>query len=256
MWQWKYFRILRWYGREVFVTMSRVEGFKMFVRLSGGRDFLIEAHFMVIRNKDRHYPILSLPDDVNGVSYRTGPRGWMDTRIISRWILEERVMRPLPHDLRRVFYMDNWNGHITTEDPEAAFKVVKTDIRYFPPNTTHLIQPSDSFIIQKLKMTWTTRKENYKLEQIRKRAWFDTSDKIYNPGTSFSLDWRRVVYARSICNMMQMDSLMPELHWYLRVSRSARKGGGRWQRLTPQQQDIVHNHRGFFHISRESAMKE
>eukprot|EP00171_Calliarthron_tuberculosum_P003820 IDg3820t1 len=43
----------------------------MVVRLSGGRDARIEEPFFIFKNKDRSYPIRGVPDNVDGISYRT-----------------------------------------------------------------------------------------------------------------------------------------------------------------------------------------
>lgn len=51
----------------------------MVVRISGGRDSRVENPFMVFRNKSRSYPIRGDPDTVGCISYRSGPKDWMDT---------------------------------------------------------------------------------------------------------------------------------------------------------------------------------
>lgn len=52
----------------------------MVLRITGGRDSRIEP-FMIFMNKDGNYPIRGVPDDVTGVSYRSGPKAWMDSRV-------------------------------------------------------------------------------------------------------------------------------------------------------------------------------
>lgn len=61
----------------------------MLVHLSGGLDAKIDPSFMVFNNKDRNYPILGVPDDVNGVLYRTGPKGWMDSHVLPLLLTEK-----------------------------------------------------------------------------------------------------------------------------------------------------------------------
>lgn len=127
------------------------ESFTMMVRLSGGRDACIEPPFLVFTNKKRSYPIRGTPDDVAGVTYRTGPKGWMDTHVLSQWLSEERVIKPLGNGLRRILFVDNCSGHNETEAMISSASRIRTEIRHFPPNATHLIQPCDSFVIQKIK---------------------------------------------------------------------------------------------------------
>lgn len=54
----------------------------MVVCLSGGSYVKEEPPFMVFMNKDRNYPIRGTPDNHPVVAYRTGPKGWMDTRVM------------------------------------------------------------------------------------------------------------------------------------------------------------------------------
>lgn len=63
-------------------AISGVVGMTMVVRISGGRDARIEPPFMVFKNDRCPYPIRGLPDDIPGVSYRSGPGGWMYTTVM------------------------------------------------------------------------------------------------------------------------------------------------------------------------------
>lgn len=58
----------------------------MVVRLSGGPNYKIETLFMELTKKDCKYPILETTDRVDGVSYRTGSKGWMDTAVMTQCI--------------------------------------------------------------------------------------------------------------------------------------------------------------------------
>ena len=67
-------------------SVSGGDGMTMVVRLSGGKDAKIQPPFMVFKNANRSYPIRSVPDNVSGVSYRSGPKGWMDTKVMPEWL--------------------------------------------------------------------------------------------------------------------------------------------------------------------------
>lgn len=56
-----------------------------------------------------------------------------------------------------------------------------------PPNSTHLIQPADSFIIQKIKCAWRKRWDEYKRRCIEKNLWTLGSGKLPNTGKNFFL---------------------------------------------------------------------
>jgi hypothetical protein len=50
----------------------------MEVRISEGCRSLIEAPMLIFTNGNSTYPIRGLDDNILGVSYRIGPKGWMD----------------------------------------------------------------------------------------------------------------------------------------------------------------------------------
>jgi hypothetical protein len=50
-----------------------------------------------------------------------------------------------------------------------------TILRYFPPCSTHLYQPVDTFIISKIKDAWTKRWEAKKIKLIQTNAWQNTA---------------------------------------------------------------------------------
>lgn len=165
--------------------VSGGEEFTMLVRLSGGRDALIELPFMVFRNVDRNYFIKGVPDDFPGVDHRTRPKGWMDTTEMPLWCLELVVIRSLAGGRKRVLFIDNCSGHTMTEARKTAAASINSKVCYFPPNFKYLIQPRDSFIIKNIKRTWSTHWENHKLSMIRARKWKDSCGKIHNSGKLF-----------------------------------------------------------------------
>lgn len=47
--------------------------------------------------------------------------------------------------------MDNCGGHTITPELEKALQEINTMVKFLPANTTDLVQPFDSFFIEKLK---------------------------------------------------------------------------------------------------------
>jgi hypothetical protein len=119
----------------------------MFVRLSGGARSQLQPAFMVFQSAGS-YPRRRVDDNMPGVAYRVGKRGWMDRRVLAEYFGESRAIWPLPAANQRVFFLDNCGGH-KTADSSSALRKIRTSIRFLPPNSTHLIQPCDSFVIQK-----------------------------------------------------------------------------------------------------------
>lgn len=47
--------------------------------------------FIFFKNKDSNYLMSSVPDDVNGISYSTGPCGWIYRSVFAE-MLRERLI--------------------------------------------------------------------------------------------------------------------------------------------------------------------
>ena len=62
-------------------VVSGGDSMTMVVRISGGRRAMIEAPMLIFTNTNKNYPIQGLEDNVLGVCYRMGPKGWMDQTI-------------------------------------------------------------------------------------------------------------------------------------------------------------------------------
>lgn len=235
-------------------VVSGGEGFTMMVRLTGGRDARIANPFLVFTNKDCNYPIKGVPDDINGVAYRTGPKGWMDTRVMALWLSEKRVISTLPNGRTRHLYLDNCSGHLDTPQLQKAARDARTVIRYFPPNATHLIQPCDSFVIQKIKRAWTTHWETYKMGLIKANKWKDSCGKLHNPGKTYFIK----LAARCIREVnSQRDAYgLTYARKAMIMTGMGLNTNGLWEvaQLTPELQAIVKKHSSVFDAARDASM--
>lgn len=165
-------------------------GMTMMVLLGGGATAHLGLPFMIFQNKLGSYPIQGVPDNVPGVCYRSGKKGWMDSRVFAEWLGEKRVLSLLSDGSRRILFVDNASGHKLTEAAREALKISNTELRFLPKNATDLCQPADSFIIQKIKTVWRRRWDEKRLEMIKKNEWVDWkagSGKLANPGKRFYL---------------------------------------------------------------------
>lgn len=233
-------------------VVSGGEGFTMVVRLTGGRDARVAPPFMVFKNADSNYPIRNVPDTVPGVAYRTGKKGWMDRKVMCQWLSESRVITEIPNH-RRLLYLDNCSGHTETPELLEASAKINTEIRYFPPNTTHLIQPCDSFIIQKIKRTWTNHWEAYKMDMIAKGRWKDSAGKIHNPGKSYFLQ----LAARCVreVNQQRDEDGVSVARKAMIITGMALNTNGVWEirQLNPGLQRIIQKHKSVFEATRSDT---
>ena len=66
---------------------------KMVVRLSEGLSARVRPLMMIFTNAGASYPIQWAPNNIGGVCYRTGPKGWMDQRVFRHYLTERRAFR-------------------------------------------------------------------------------------------------------------------------------------------------------------------
>jgi DDE superfamily endonuclease len=97
---------------------------------------------------------------------------------------------PLTDGKKRKLFLDNCRGHGETTDSSEALSRIRTTVRYLPPNSTHLLQPCNTFLIQKIKAEWRRKCDADKLKMIKDGRWKDernSSEKLINPGKRYFL---------------------------------------------------------------------
>ena len=72
-------------------VVSGCDGLTMVLRLRGGVDAKLMQPFPIFKNRDRNYSMANLPDNINGVSYHTQPRAWVDNIVFGEWFREPRA---------------------------------------------------------------------------------------------------------------------------------------------------------------------
>lgn len=83
------------------------EGMKMLVRIGRGTDVKVQPPFKVFKNRDHNYPMKGISDDIKGVSYSTGPKGWTEKTVLPLWLQERMVMWKLLHNRKRMLCSQN-----------------------------------------------------------------------------------------------------------------------------------------------------
>lgn len=171
-------------------VVSGTEGMSMVLLLSGGPNAKLYAPFMIFKNALGSYPITGVPDDVEGVSYRTNPTAWMNREMFSKWLQEPRAIAALPDGRTRHLFMDNCPGHNSTLSQEQSLAAISTSKEYLVKKSTHHLQPLDFMIIKAVKNVW--RKKWYE-ERARRTENQDfttgtnASGMLRNPGKSYYL---------------------------------------------------------------------
>jgi DDE superfamily endonuclease len=109
---------------------------------------------------------------------------------MAEMLAESRAIRPLDNKCRRVLFLDNCGGHNETRESVASLAKIFTEIRLLPKNSTHLTQPADSFVIQKIKQAWQKGWDAKKVEMNKDGDWksgTNSSGRLKNPEYKFFL---------------------------------------------------------------------
>lgn len=142
---------------------------------------------------------------------------------------------------------------MTVELQQACNKINK-ELRQFTQKATHLIQPCDSFIIQKIKICWSTERETYKMDMIRQNKWKDSAGKIANPGKTFFLK----LASLCVCNVNSQrdkDGLRYAGKAMIIIGLALNTNGlCEISQLTPELQQIINKHNAIFDSARNEAM--
>lgn len=88
---WIGFGLLEYNNMTYVEVINGGQGFTLVVIISGCPTANIEPVFFVFQSKDIRYTIFGTSDDVEKVSYRTGPNGCMEIRVFqSGWLSLEK----------------------------------------------------------------------------------------------------------------------------------------------------------------------
>lgn len=117
----------------------------------------------------------------------------------------------------------------------------------FPPNSTHLVQPADTFFIQKINDAWKLRWEKYKLSCVIDGCWTEVSGKIPNPCKLFLL--KLSASAVQDVNAQRDKEGLRYARRSMIMTGISLNGNGNWEELhlSQQLQSIVAKHRAHFY---------
>ena len=138
-------------------VVSGGESMMMVIRISRGRRSMIKAPMLIFTNSNSNYPIWGLEDNIPGVCYKTGPKGWMDQTLFAEFFEDPWAFQADIHGRRKLVWVDNCTSHNITPRLTVVLEASQSALKYLPPCSTHLCQLADTFIISKVKDTWTRR---------------------------------------------------------------------------------------------------
>ena len=134
-------------------------------RISGGISGKIEVPFCVFKNRDRNYPIVGVPDNVDGIMYRTQSKGWMNRTLFLQCFATPEFITALPGNRTHIVYVDNCVAHDPKSAFETALNAINTRLERFPRSCTHLIQTLDQMVLRAFKALFRKKSNTKRAEQ-------------------------------------------------------------------------------------------
>lgn len=223
-------------------VVSGDEGMTLMVLLGGGCDAEMGIPLIIFKNSNRSYPIRGLPDETPGITYRSSHKGWMDSALFADWLNSPRIFKPLSNNRTRVIWVDNCSAHKLTPETKAALNRSRTELRFFPACATDLVQPADSFVIQRIKAEWRLRWDKKVMDMISNKMWTDPragSGRLINPGKQFFLSMAADV-VRTVGQQRDKDGILYTRKALVRCGMALNLNG-LWEerQLSPELQNIV-----------------
>ncbi|KAL0250909.1 hypothetical protein GEMRC1_000123 [Eukaryota sp. GEM-RC1] len=202
--------------------------------------------FLIFINKNCSYPISGVPTNMEGVSYRSASNGFMTRKVFFEWLGEPKAFQSDVYGRRKVVFCDNVASHNESEEITARLEEMNVEIRRLPANSTHLTQPCDSFVIEKIKKAWVRQWEKKKMQLVQKNDWRPGSGALRNPGKTYFLDLARKS-VREVNNARNINGLTYPKLAMIRCGLS-RDVNGVWHvgQLSEPLRKIVENHRDIF----------
>lgn len=217
------------------------ESFSIAMRISGGPKAKIETPFVVFQNVNSSYPINGIPDNTEGVTYRSNPRGYMNQNLFAAYFRNTRIIQPLPDNRIRKIWIDSPRVHNETPNLLQSLQPIRTELKRFMSNATTLSQPLDQYLLRIFKAEWRKRWEMKRAELAISETYTSTG-RLTNPGKLFFLQLVKDVVTD--LNQRRTDRGITLARESLICTGIAPDIDGIWKvsQLTKELQSIVNEH--------------
>ena len=130
---------------------------------------MIKMPMLIFTNPSSNYPVCDF-ENIMEVCYKIGQKGWMDQSLFLEFFAKPRSFQVDMHGCTKIIWVDNCMGHNITLAFTTILIAKQSILKYLLPCSTHLCQLIDTFIISKIKDTWTKRWEAKKIAFIATSA--------------------------------------------------------------------------------------
>ena len=83
----------------------------IFIRISGGQNARIEKPLVIFQNPNRNCPTFGIPDNVDGITCRSSPKGWMTNRMFVNYFSDPNTIQSLDNNSIRTIWVHSCHIH-------------------------------------------------------------------------------------------------------------------------------------------------
>ena len=179
------------------------------IRISGGLTARIETPLVIFLNPNLNYPISGKPDNIDGITYRSSPKGWMTARMLVNYFSDLSIIQPLDNNSTRTIWVDSCRIHNESLELVRALQLSRTELKRFEPSCSSTAQPLDQLVLCAFKSVWRKRWEEKRNELVQASE-YTSKGRICNPGKYFFLKLIKEVVdelnSRTIGNFIWQES--------------------------------------------------
>ena len=132
------------------VTSGR-DCFTVCMSISGGQNSRIENPLVIFQNSNGNYPTADIPDDIDGVTYRSSRKGWMTAQMFANYFSDPSIIQPLANNWTRTLWIDSCRIHRESIEHVDALQLSRTELKRFKANCTFTAQRLDQFLLRTFK---------------------------------------------------------------------------------------------------------
>ena len=219
--------------------------FTVCMRISGEQGAWIEKRLVIFQNPNGNYPISGIPDNVDGITYSSSPKGSMTALMFVNHFSDPSIIQPLDNNRTRTISINSCRVHKESPELAEALQLSRTELKRFQPNCTSTAQPLDQLVLQNFKAEWRKR-WGKKRNELVLASEFTSTGRISNPGKYLFLQLIKEVVdelnSRTVGNItlarksLIMCGLIPADH-----------GVWKLDQLTPELRNIAESNMAYFH---------
>ena len=114
-------RVLEFQGSNRVAYLDVASGrdcFTVCMRISGSQSARIEDPLVIFQNPNGNCPISGIPDNVDGITYRSSLKGWMIAEMFVNYFSDPKTIQPVDNNRARTTRIDSCRVH--NESPNLA----------------------------------------------------------------------------------------------------------------------------------------